>query len=499
MSKRKFVHPNRDQVLLLPPDLSEWVKEDHFARFLARLLESLDFTAFYEAYEGVHQSSSGRPPFSPDLMLGLIFYSMTKGVLSSRLMEELAYSDVGARYLTGNIQPDHSCIARFRARHTESMKGIFSQLVLLCHQAGLISLQNVALDSTVCVGNVGAGTTRSKDQLDEAWQRAKAKAQELLDKLEAADSEDKELQKRLKRQHSEAQGKADRIRQALDFIQARSSEASGESTPEGEVESSYDDQKAAIGQRIRDARLARSLTGAKLAEIVGSKRRAISDIERGKSPVSTSMVERLASELGLPADELRLSPRPKISKNRRHTRPHSINITDRDCYVTHKPGKGLRSGYLGQIAVDSKHQIVIDAHISKANSDQEYPVIFIEKCEERFGKGPDIATADSNYMSKRNIECFENHNVDAYLAVATDKGKSPNSDPRIRAMREKLEAPEGKKVYATRAGVVEPVFSRIASQLGFSRLLYRGLPKVTSEWFQVTTAYNLLRLYRLRG
>ena len=41
-----------DQMLLLAPDVREWLSEGHFAHHVSDLVDGLDLTAFYAPYEG---------------------------------------------------------------------------------------------------------------------------------------------------------------------------------------------------------------------------------------------------------------------------------------------------------------------------------------------------------------------------------------------------------------------------------------------------------------
>jgi transposase len=54
--------------------------------------------------------------------------------------------------------PDHTTIARFRARHEEALCGLFSDVLCLCAKAGLVRSGTLALDSTKLHANAsGAG------------------------------------------------------------------------------------------------------------------------------------------------------------------------------------------------------------------------------------------------------------------------------------------------------------------------------------------------------
>jgi hypothetical protein len=66
-------------------------------------------------------------------------------------------------------------------------------------------------------------------------------------------------------------------------------------------------------------------------------------------------------------------------------------------------------------------------------------------------------------------------------------------------MSHRLQTPEGKKLYAKRKHIPEPVFGIIKSVLGFRQFLLRGLDGARGEWSLVTMAWNLKRMFVLNA
>ena len=67
-------------------------------------------------------------------------------------------------------------------------------------------------------------------------------------------------------------------------------------------------------------------------------------------------------------------------------------------------------------------------------------------------------------------------------------------------MAHRLQTPEGKKLYAKRKCMPEPVFGVIKSVLsGFRQFLLRGLDNVRGEWSLVTMAWNVKRMFALKA
>ena len=119
----------------------------------------------------------------------LLLYAYCLGTVSSRKIERACYEDLAFRVLTGNQQPDHSRIRDFRSRNLEGLKGLFVQILRLCHKAVMVSLGHVTLDGT----KVKANASKHKAMRHERMLRAeKQMAQEinaLMRKAEILDAQ----------------------------------------------------------------------------------------------------------------------------------------------------------------------------------------------------------------------------------------------------------------------------------------------------------------------
>jgi transposase len=168
-----FLLCDRDQELLLPPSLREWLPEDHLAWFVLDAVGELDLSAFYAAYR---EDGWGRAAFDPQMMVALLLYAYAVGERSSRQIERRCREDVAFRVLTANQIPDHATIARFRARHEQALAELFAQVLALCARAGLVSVGLVALDGSLLAGNASPGATRSYASIREEVERMLAEA-----------------------------------------------------------------------------------------------------------------------------------------------------------------------------------------------------------------------------------------------------------------------------------------------------------------------------------
>ena len=77
--KTRFVSVDREQPLLLPPDLRDWIPQDDLVHFVIQAVEGLDLATFK-----VNVKGSGSAQYSPHMMLSLLIYYYADGIFSSR-------------------------------------------------------------------------------------------------------------------------------------------------------------------------------------------------------------------------------------------------------------------------------------------------------------------------------------------------------------------------------------------------------------------------------
>src|SRR2546427_6112147 len=159
---QNFLTCDRDQPLLLPPDLHDWLEEDHLAWFVIEAIEELDLDAFYASYRA---DGHGRAAHEPKMMLTLITYAYAIGERSSRGIERRCREDIAFRVICANQVPDHATIARFRVRHEQALSDIFSQVLGLCAKAGLVRTGVLAVDGSKFAAAASDSAIRTYEQI----------------------------------------------------------------------------------------------------------------------------------------------------------------------------------------------------------------------------------------------------------------------------------------------------------------------------------------------
>jgi transposase len=148
--------------MLLPPDLREWLDEDHLAWFVIEAIEELDLEPFYASYRA---DGHGRAAHDPKMMVTLLTYAYAVGERSSRGIERRCREDIAFRVICANQVPDHATIARFRVRHQEALGDLFGQVLTLCAEAGLVEVGVIAVDGSKFAAAASDSAIRTYEQI----------------------------------------------------------------------------------------------------------------------------------------------------------------------------------------------------------------------------------------------------------------------------------------------------------------------------------------------
>jgi transposase len=180
-----------------------------------------------------------------------------------------------------------------------------------------------------------------------------------------------------------------------------------------------------------------------------------------------------------------------------------LSRTDEDSRFLHSR-EGFVLGYTAD-AVVSEDGVIVGMRVTQAANDHASLVPLLEQVEERCGQRPGKAVADAGFYSNQNVEAMEELGVELYLpdsvlAREMKQGRRVRGAARIchaglKRMRQRLRSPAGRKLYARRKGMIEPVFGTLKEQRGMRKFQHRGLAAVNVEFTLMALAYNLTRLH----
>jgi transposase len=451
---------DREQELLLPPSLREWLPEGHLAWFVIDAVAQLDLTAFYGSYRA---DGHGRAAHDPAMMVALLLYAYAVGERSSRRIERRCVEDVATRVICANQAPDHTTIARFRQRHQSALAELFGEVLSLCGEAGLVRVGTIAVDGTKVAANAAVQATRDYAQI----------AREILAEADAVDAEEDE-------RFGDARG---------DELPAELQTAQGRRGWLREAKRRLDERRAEEARPIPRSRSARLREGKRRLEEehrVECRANAAYEAYRARG------VMRDGRRFGRPPDPFRPPDAPT----------GKINLTDLDSRNV-KTSRGWVQGYNAQL-VTTADQIVIAAEITVDSPDFGHLEPMVAAAQRELARAgveeaPAVVLADAGYWHQVQMERLVADGLTVLVPPDAKKraGARPGWDGGLYAfMRRVLASERGGALYAKRQVMVEPVFADTKFNRRVDRFQRRGRAAVRSEWRLVNAAHNLLKLWR---
>lgn len=453
-----FAAVDRDQLMLMPPSVSDWLSEDHLAWFVLDVVEELDLSGFVASYRA---DGRGGAAYHPAMMVALVVYAYSIGERSSRRIERRCVEDVAFRVVAANQRPDHATIARFRATHTEALAGLFGQVLALCARAGVLRPGLLAIDGTKLAANASRDANRTAAQLAEQILAEAAAVDAAEDAATEPEAElPAELQERGPRRR-------ERLRELLDELEADAAEKSYEAHLQRRAEI-----EAATGRPIRgrrpspDSRTHRARSHANVTDPDSRLLKTRGGYVQGYNAqaVATEAQFVVAAEVTNQAhDAPSFAPLVTVAKRnlrvageRRRVRRvvadagywsvDNVNTTGVEVLIA--PGKARK---LNRIAEQDRERSALLAQVEAGEVDKAAAAAQLG-----------VTRARVNQLLRRR--------------------RQGTTESLTHEMIAKLDTPRGKRLYKKRAATIEPVFAQVKNNRGIRAVARRGLSAVDSEW-----------------
>ena len=440
--------------MLLPPDLRDWLPEDHMVHFILDVVQSMDFSGF-----SFNQRGTGSRQYPPAVLLALLVYCYCTGRFSSRVIEEATYCDVAVRYICAGSHPDHDTICTFRRVNREAFEKFFVHVLEVAAQSGVMKkVGTVSVDGTKIHANASKHSAVSYSRAQEMLEQLENEVAALTEKAEQSDcSQQEDCTLNLPDEIARRKERKARIEEAVAVIESRHEEKLARERQEYE-------EKVARRQAQR---------------------------EEGTKPKG---------------------PEPKEPSSQVEGKAQ-YNFTDAESRIMKSgTGKHFEQSYNAQAGVEVESMLVVATTLSDQPNDKgELLPVLDAAAANGFEAGKVLA--DTGYYSEANVEGAESRKVEPYIAVEKQSHGidlesilegSPAEGTELPAeatakeqMAHKLKTPEGAELYKLRKQSVEPVFGIIKHCMRFRQFLMRGKEKVSGEWNLVCTAYNLKRTFNL--
>lgn len=483
---KNFIPCDRDQAMLMPPDMRDWLPDDHLVWFVIDSVAALDLSSFYAKHR---DDGWGRAAYDPSMMVTLLLYAYAVGVRSAREIERRSADDVAMRVITANRVMDHATLCRFRTRHRAALSELFVSVLGLCADAGLARPTVVAIDGTKIGANASAAKNLTREQLEEF-------ARQVFDEAERVDAAEDQLygdrrgdelpehlrdraarlewlkQRVAEQDPPEAAPRKRRARNPR--VNTTDPDSAVQKTPQGYIQG-FNAQLAVTEDQV--------IVAADLVSDnndVAQLEPMITQAQKNLAAADAGVIDKVVADAGYFSEAnagLDLGPdllvAPVATRNlraavtKRVTPQHSEPDTRRCLWEALEP---LRQRQAERR--DALVQAYVDGHVTA------------------------LELAETLGLSKsRAYSLAWHYRKSGRISWPLFRGRPPGPDAR-QLMLQRFAAPGALQTYALRGRTIEPVFGQIKDARGMRRLIHRGLAAGTCEWRMMATGHNLLKLWR---
>ena len=466
-----FKEYNQQQIFLLPPALEDFVGEDHLARVINEVVNSLDLGELYARY-----SELGGAAYHPQLLLKVLFYGYATGERSLRKLAHRVRSDVAYMYLAGMQCPDFRTINRFRKGQLEVLQGLFVQMVRLGQALGMVRVGLIALDGTKVKANASLRQSLRKEDIDQGLAAVEEKIHQILteaavtdareDAEEGAEQSGYEVPEGLR----DAQSRKERLVQARARLLASGRKQLNLTDSEATLMRHYQNQwqPSYNGQIAVDAQ-----QGIMVAATVSTS-------SAGQDAVPV-LVTQTTTITGMPPAEVVADAGFASADN--YLRLAEQQITG---YIPDPKGLSVQRGTT-QHPEFEKSQFPYQEASDTYRCPQGKRLVYHNTQRTKAGIPIRIYQGQECPGGARRQEC------------TTARYRRLSRDPReavVQQMRARLDSATGKHRLQLRQQLVEPIFGHWKHHWKFREFLLRGKAKVTGEFLLMGIAYNLKKMAR---
>jgi len=503
----KYKKCDYNQTVLLPLSLSDQLQPGTLEFYINMIVEEkIDLSVFDTKY---NNDDTGSPAYDPKILLKIILLAYSRGLTSSRRIEQACMENVIFMSLACGMAPDHSTIAHFVADMKKEIISIFRDVLLYCEDQNLLGGTHFSLDGCKLPSNASKGWSGTFTELHHKQKKLEKKVRKLIHDHENHD-----------RQSNKGKNQTKRIDQQIkriDIFLRENKPKQGKTKKE--IQSNITDNESAkmpTSHGVIQGYNAQALVDEKHQIIVHAEAMSNGQDHDNLSPMLDGAKENMKA-IGKGNDyfsgkELSADANYHSSTNLQKCEDEKI-----DAYI---PDTGFRKR-----DERYKNQSRFKDGVTKPPKKKVGPAkpeIFSWEEFEYDDEAGKYKCPNGKYLNQQSLnhkvrnkvyhyyrareadcrecllrsKCLARKNGKARallipLGYIEDKEKRLNLSQK---MKEKIDSTEGKAIYSKRLATVEPVFANIRSQKRMDRFTYRSKVKVNVQWMLYCLVHNIEKM-----
>jgi transposase len=499
----KFKPLNEHQLVMLPISLQNQLVPGTLEHTISEVVDKhLDLSVFAARY---NNDETGATAIHPKILLKVILLAYARGMISSRQVERACQENILFIALSYGYPPDHSTIASFISSMQSEIQTLFSNVLLVCEELGLLDGTHFSLDGVKLSANVSKEWSGTFDELKHKRDKLQEKLQQVMAEHAQADQQPEVEIERQKKRERRFQLQVERLNE---FLQTQEPKRGNDGK---EIQSNAVDNESAkmpTSHGVVQGYNAQALVDSKHQVILAAEAFASQDHEN----IEPMLVGAKKNVAAIGKDETYFQGKQLTADSNYHSF-HSLTVCREEQIDAYIPDIQFRKrdprfadqerfqdGIHGRQRPNAKPRLFTTADFSFDPSKQVYvcPQGKELTCHARHQTNRyrtyDIYHARSEDCATCPLKarCLSKPTTSRrYLSVPVDS-QPPNL---IDEMKTKIDTEQGKQIYARRLGIVEPVFANICVHKHMHRFTLRSKWKVDVQWRLFALVHNIGKIH----
>lgn len=525
----KYKHYDLNQTKMIPLSYADQIVPGSFEHALGEIVEEhLDLRSFEARYRN---DETGRPAYDPRVLLKVVLYGYSRGIVSSRSLAEACRRNVIFMALSADSRPHFTTIAGFVSRLDKEIVGLFRDVLLYASELGLLGQEHFAVDGCKLPSNASKQWSGTHAELAERQKKLEAVAERMVKRHRERDEREgtgQPAERDAKKLHAH-QRKVEQIKAFLKKGHKKvgpsgQEQKSNLTDPESaKMASSRGMMQGYNGLAVVDDRAqlvvhaeahGSGYEGHLLASLLKGTLETFADLEPGEDVLSRAKVtadsgfhskavlasmEELGVDAYIPDRDFRRRDPAFAGADRHKERSRKERARKRNEDAKAKPSKLALFGREDFQYDEARSQCLCPAGHRMYRAGQD--MLFNGYRVARF-KAPLTACRGCKLRSRclRNPERTPQRQLTIIKrreGPPQKRNKTKGSEA-LERMRWKLDTPAGRQFYGRRMGTVEPVFANLQNK-GMRRFTLRGRGKVDAQWKLFTMVHNIEKIAHRRS
>ena len=497
-----------NQLVMIPVSLEEQLVPGTLEYAIHHLIEERIDTSYFD--ERFCNDETGRSAYDPKVLLKIVLFGYSRGIISSRSLERACAENVTFMALACGQRPDHSTIAAFISSMGEEISRLFTQVLLVCDEEGLLGGTHFSLDGLKLPSNASKEWSGTFEDLEKKKENLERKVREAIREHRAADKRER---KRKDTDRDRREKRIRRLKKQAERIEKFLSENERKKGASGkEIQSNVTDNesaKMATSHGVIQGYNANALVEEKHQVIVHAEAFGSGEDGTHMEPMLEGAKEKLEC-IGWnePLKDKEISADTGYYSVKNLETCKELEV---DAYV---PDPQFRKRDI-RFKDAGRHRRSVDKRHERYKSKKRWFSVEDFRLDDLTGKLI-CPAGEALYRNGKNFQTKDGYIATSYRApkractgchMRSKCLRSPDGTTRqVRIfhgrrpgsitdeMKQKIDTVEGRKVYGKRLGIVEPVFGNIRVNKGLNRFTLRGLVKVNIQWIIYCLVHNIEKI-----